>query len=148
MHELKSLRKQYGGRLLNGNCCFSAVSTDTRHIEAGQLFVALRGENFDAHNFLELAVKKQAVGLVVEQAREDLSVPQWEVDDSIKALGDIAREHRAFFLRAGSGNYWEQWQNQCSQHDRFDIAAIGADLRDPGQFKQPHRCAPDLDAAA
>src|SRR2546430_9327723 len=46
----------------NGETRISRVSTDSRTIKPGQLFVALRGENFDAHNFLEQVAKAGARG--------------------------------------------------------------------------------------
>ncbi len=57
-----------GGQLLQSGTAarFNGVSTDTRALVPGSLFVALKGENFDAHNFLDDAVKAGAAGLVVQ----------------------------------------------------------------------------------
>ena len=49
----------------SGNVAFCGVSTDSRKIGAGQLFVALRGENFDGHEFLETAIASGAVAALV-----------------------------------------------------------------------------------
>ena len=57
-----------GGRLLGADRVISGVSTDTRSVAAGQLFVALRGERFDAHDFLDQAVAAGAVALVISDA--------------------------------------------------------------------------------
>lgn len=86
----------FGGTLLYPDCGFHSVSTDTRRIEPGQLFVALRGENFDAHDFLAQAAE-QAAGLIVEQADTALEVPQWVVGDAYKALGQLATLNRDKF---------------------------------------------------
>ena len=51
-----------------GSTALSAVNTDTRTVAAGNLFVALRGERFDAHAFLAEAVTKGAAALVVSDA--------------------------------------------------------------------------------
>ena len=55
-----------GGRLLGDDAEFGAVSTDTRTIAAGSLFVALRGPRFDAHEFLAAAAAAGAVGAIVD----------------------------------------------------------------------------------
>src|SRR5437899_8384193 len=51
----------------NGEARISRISTDSRTIKPGDLFVALRGENFDAHNFLEQVAKAGAAGALVSQ---------------------------------------------------------------------------------
>ncbi len=76
----------------------SGVSTDTRDPLAGRLFVALVGDRFDAHDFLDKAVSEGAAGLVVARGRAaGLDAPDVaiiEVDDTLVALGDLARAHR------------------------------------------------------
>jgi UDP-N-acetylmuramoyl-tripeptide--D-alanyl-D-alanine ligase len=69
----------------------AAVSTDTRSLESGDLFFALRGERFDGHSFLEEAVTGGAAGLVVERGHVDASweVPTLFVDDTTAALGRL-----------------------------------------------------------
>src|SRR4029077_2751289 len=51
----------------DGKILISRVSTDSRTIKPGDLFVALRGENFDAHNFLQQVAKAGAAGAIVSQ---------------------------------------------------------------------------------
>lgn len=77
------------------NTTYERVSTDTRAIQAGDLFVALRGENFDAHNFLSQAAAKHACGLVVEQVNLSVALPQLVVADTTKALGQIGVVNRS-----------------------------------------------------
>src|SRR3954464_8701490 len=57
-----------GGSLSTGNrdAAVSRVSTDSRTLQAGDLFVPLRGENFDGHKFIQQAVERGAVGAIVE----------------------------------------------------------------------------------
>ncbi len=73
------------------------VSTDTRSIDRGDVFVALHGENFDAHDFLDDAVRKGAAALVVaDPARAaGLGVPVYTVDDTLVALGTLGAFRRA-----------------------------------------------------
>ncbi len=77
------------GELVGENITIAAVSTDTRPIESGSLFVALVGERFDAHNFCQQAVDSGAGALLV-QKRLDVNVPQIVVADSKIALGELA----------------------------------------------------------
>jgi len=73
----------------------SGVVTDSRAIQPGNLFVALRGERFDAHEFAAQAVEAGATAVVVERGTplpDHVSVV--EVDDTLLALGDLARAHR------------------------------------------------------
>lgn len=75
---------------------FGRVWTDTRTIEAGDLFVALAGENFDAHDFLTMAVDKGATGVVVSRVdgARDLGVPVYQVNDTLVALGALGTFRR------------------------------------------------------
>ena len=86
----------YGGTLLYPDCDFARVCTDTRSLAAGDLFVALRGENFDAHQFLQSAALK-ACGMVVEKPDKRLAIPQWVVANTTLALGQLAALARKAF---------------------------------------------------
>jgi UDP-N-acetylmuramoyl-tripeptide--D-alanyl-D-alanine ligase len=80
---------------------FEAVCTDSRQLSKHCLFVALKGERFDAHDFLPQAVKDGAAGVVVLEGRagalEGLDVAVYEVKDTLHALGRLARFHRDRF---------------------------------------------------
>jgi UDP-N-acetylmuramoyl-tripeptide--D-alanyl-D-alanine ligase len=74
---------------------FSGVSTDTRHLTPGTLFVALKGETFDGHNFLANAKEQGAGAAVVRQGTPAVDgLPLFEVDDTLMALGQLARARR------------------------------------------------------
>ena len=79
-----------------GHRVFGRVWTDTRTIESGDLFVALVGERFDAHNFLAEAVERGAKGMVVSDATRaaGLGVPVFEVGDTLVALGALGTYRR------------------------------------------------------
>jgi UDP-N-acetylmuramoyl-tripeptide--D-alanyl-D-alanine ligase len=83
------------------NRSFSGVSTDSRKIGAGELFVALRGENFDGHGFVAAAQARAAVAAVVDsqsvESLQDLGLPLIEVADTRLALGALAAHWRARF---------------------------------------------------
>jgi UDP-N-acetylmuramoyl-tripeptide--D-alanyl-D-alanine ligase len=84
------------GNLPGGTELFRRVWSDTRTIEPGDLFVALVGERFDAHDFLREAVAKGASGLVVSRAdvAANLGVPIFLVSDTLVALGALGRFRR------------------------------------------------------
>ncbi|MFC0323622.1 UDP-N-acetylmuramoyl-tripeptide--D-alanyl-D-alanine ligase [Gallibacterium melopsittaci] len=67
-----------------------SVTTDSRTNCCGSIFFALRGESFDAHQFLEQVYQQGAKVLVVEQANPTIPVPQLVVSDTKKALGKLA----------------------------------------------------------
>ncbi len=75
----------------------TGVSTDTRTLLSGNLFVAIRGPHHDGHDFLDDAVTGGAAALLVSDAGRGPDVPRIEVEDTIRALGDIAREVRRGF---------------------------------------------------
>jgi UDP-N-acetylmuramoyl-tripeptide--D-alanyl-D-alanine ligase len=82
--------------LPRGERGFARVWTDTRTIAAGDLFVALIGEKFDAHEFLADAVARGAAGVVVSRTdrTQSLGVPVFAVSDTLVALGALARYRR------------------------------------------------------
>lgn len=70
---------------------FSGISIDSRTITSGELFIAIQGDNFDGHDFIEAALEKGAVGIVGSTApSSDRAVL---VEDTLAALHTIAREH-------------------------------------------------------
>lgn len=88
------------GKLLwpKDNIKLTGVSIDSRTIRRNELFVALRGENFDGHDFINQAVAEGAGGVIVDQdPQEDLGIPVILVPDTLKALGDLACYHRLRF---------------------------------------------------
>ena len=74
----------------------TSISTDTREITQGSLFIAIKGENFDGHKFVEEAFKKGAVACVVEE-KQNHNGEQLIVQNSITAYGEIAKLYRDKF---------------------------------------------------
>ena len=87
---------RFGGTLLNPDCEFDSVAIDSRNIAEGDLFVALIGERLDGHEFLS-DVADKASGLVVSKADTSLPLPQWVVEDTTVALGQLAQLQREAF---------------------------------------------------
>ncbi|MCP4126041.1 MAG: UDP-N-acetylmuramoyl-tripeptide--D-alanyl-D-alanine ligase [Gammaproteobacteria bacterium] len=86
------------GHLVGGEAAFSAVSTDSRNLRSGQLFVALSGPNFDGHDYISQAEQSGAAGAMV-QRELDTSLPCVQVADTLKGLGQLASAWR---IRSGS----------------------------------------------
>jgi len=84
---------------ISGNADANAVgvTTDSRNVNPGNLFIALRGERFDAHDFLPDVVTSGAAAVLVERMPARLSVPALVVPDTRIALGEIAHHWRQQF---------------------------------------------------
>ena len=82
------------GRLLGGDAAFQAVSTDSRHLAPGELFVALTGPHFDGNDFVGQAAVHGAVAAVVSRP-VDVAMPCLLVADTRVALGRLAALWRA-----------------------------------------------------
>ena len=79
-----------------GEANFVGVSTDSRHMRAGELFVALRGPNFDGHEFVPVAGKCGATAVLVDSETSS-TVPSILVDDTRQALLSLAENWRDRF---------------------------------------------------
>ena len=75
----------------------SAITTDSRHVPPGSLFVALSGEHFDGHTFLDDVAARGARAVIVERSRHAPALPAIAVDDTRHALGDLAAGWRRRF---------------------------------------------------
>ena len=100
------------GRIVNpGHKKITGFSKDTRTFKAGNIYVALEGENFDGHRFVNDAIEAGASGVIVSS---DISLPVdcdafvIKVDDSLKALQDCAafyrKSHKGFFIAITGSN--------------------------------------------
>jgi UDP-N-acetylmuramoyl-tripeptide--D-alanyl-D-alanine ligase len=86
------------GRRVGEDVRFAGVSTDSRAIGRGELFVALRGEHFDGHDFLGMARERGAAAAVVDRGFAGAApLPVVEVEDTRRALGALGRHWRARF---------------------------------------------------
>ncbi len=97
--------KATGGVLLAGDqgATFYGITTDSRQVQGGNLFVALQGEKYDGHDFVGLAVEQGAAGCLVQNETEFKISPQAKkvtvikVADTLQALGDLAQNYRKRF---------------------------------------------------
>jgi len=93
---LAEIAKATAGQVINcerHEAVFNSISTDTRKIQSGDLFIALRGESYDAHQFLEKALQQGAGALLIDQ-KTDINLPCILVKDTRIALGLLASHVR------------------------------------------------------
>ncbi len=88
-----------GGQLVGDDHPYGAVATDSRTLQPGALFVALRGPNFDGRDFVAAAAARGAIGALVERAVPD-DLPQVVVPDALRALQHLGQAWRAQFSLA------------------------------------------------
>jgi len=101
MMTLAEAAQAIGGRTSGNGTRFSGVSTDSRSIQAGELFVALRGERFDGHEFLAAVHSRGAAGAIVDRKYQGpYPLPVLIAEDTKQALGALARSWRARFSPA------------------------------------------------
>jgi UDP-N-acetylmuramoyl-tripeptide--D-alanyl-D-alanine ligase len=102
---VEEILKACNGRLYSGNsgAKIAGISTDTRTIKRGQIFLAIKGKRYNGHAFAAGALKKKAAGIIVSglsrPVREELSDEKVviRVKDTLSALLDIAGFHRGRF---------------------------------------------------
>ncbi len=101
MFTVGEIVKAVGGELIKGDTAarIRGVSTDTRKVRRGELFIAIKGDNFDAHQFTAKAAASGATAVLVQHRDVDCPDPAALilVRDTVKALGALARHHRLKF---------------------------------------------------
>lgn len=84
--------------LLGSSCSSQArvegVCIDSRQLKPGYLFIALKGERVDGHDFIEEVAGRGALAVICNEAKPNLAIPQFVVADSLEALTKIAAYHR------------------------------------------------------
>lgn len=91
---LSELLAVLDARLVGADAQFSAVATDSRKIEPGQLFIALSGPNFDGHDYLAAVAAQGAVAALVAREVPGVELPQLVVADTRVALGQLGALNR------------------------------------------------------
>ncbi|WP_426173396.1 UDP-N-acetylmuramoyl-tripeptide--D-alanyl-D-alanine ligase [Massilia sp. TWR1-2-2] len=100
---LAHLVASLSGARMTHNAPFDGVTTDSRNLAPGSLFVALRGEHFDGHHFLPQMAEKGAAAVIVEALPSGWTLPAIVVPNTLTALGQV-------------GNFWRS---------KFTIPVIG-----------------------
>jgi UDP-N-acetylmuramoyl-tripeptide--D-alanyl-D-alanine ligase len=96
---LRDAATAIGGRLVGEDRPYGAVATDSRTLNPGALFVALRGPNFDGGEFVAAAATRGAIGAIVDREVPH-ALPQIVVTDALRALQQLGQAWRAEFTLA------------------------------------------------
>lgn len=91
--KLSQLTYILNGELLGNDTTFSGISIDTRTLQKNNLYIAIKGERFDGHDFSTQAEKNGASAIVVER-QQSVAIPQLIVPDTRQALLQLAQTHR------------------------------------------------------
>lgn len=100
MMRLGEAARAIGATAMGADASFAGVFTDSRQVAPGELFVALKGERFDGHDYVVEVLAKGAAGALVERAwavTHGAGLPLVAVDDTRVALGKLAVDWRARF---------------------------------------------------
>jgi UDP-N-acetylmuramoyl-tripeptide--D-alanyl-D-alanine ligase len=130
---LAAFAQACGGRLAGVDAAFSDVVSDSRTLEAGQLFVALKGPSFDGHDFVQAAQERGAAGAVVSAA-QNLPLPQIVVADTQVALERAAAAWRAGFSGALVGVAGSNGKTTAKEMTAAILAVSGACLATRGNL--------------
>lgn len=117
----------------------NGVSTDSRTVTAGELFVALKGERFDGHDFIPAAVGRGVRFFLVEDCRPAGSeIPAGatmiKVADTLKAFGDLAAFHRSRFSLPVTGITGSNGKTTTKEMLSLILAHIGPGLKTSGNL--------------
>jgi len=94
--KLSTLASRLKGTLLGADAHYKGISVDSRSIKPHELFIALRGKQYDGHHYVGEAQQHGAAAAVVEEVIET-DLPLVLVEDTRKALGELAKHHRRQF---------------------------------------------------
>lgn len=97
---IKDIAHAIGGRCLNEATSeyITSISTDSRKIDAGSLFIPIKGENFDGHHYIDTVFEKGAIAVITENEEvTDQRLTTIYVKDTKQALLDVARYYRSLF---------------------------------------------------
>ncbi len=104
---------------LASNLTIKGVSIDTRTLQPGELFIAIKGRQMDGHDYVPQAVATGAAAVIIEHPMPDLAVPQIVVDDALKAmqcLGEYARRRSKARVIAVTGSVGKTTSKELLTH--------------------------------
>jgi UDP-N-acetylmuramoyl-tripeptide--D-alanyl-D-alanine ligase len=130
----------FAGLNANSATVVSGISTDTRTLRAGEMFVAIRGERFDGHDFLAEAAKRGAVCAMVDRSFDGISaagtppISIIRVRDTVEALGRLGAR-----VRDGSAIPWigvtgSAGKTTTKELTAAALGALGPVLKSPASF--------------
>ncbi len=134
--DVRTVAEITGGHLMqNGaSVALQGISTDSRTLQPGDLFVPLRGANFDGHDYLTQAIQRGAAACLSEETIGGLLVPVIKVSNTLKALGDLAAAVRRKFAGPVIGITGTSGKTTCKEMLAAILADLGPGLKTSGNF--------------
>lgn len=109
-------------------------STDSRKLQPGELFIPLRGDNFDGHDYMNQAIQNGAAACLSEEMIGGLLVPVIKVNNTLKALGDLAAAMRRQFAGPVIGITGTSGKTTCKEMLAAILESVGPGLKSAGNF--------------
>ncbi len=134
--DVRTIAAVTGGQILHNGAdvVVSGYSTDSRTLQPGDLFVPLRGERFDGHDYLAQAVRNGAAACLSEEVVAGLTIPVVQVRDTLKALGDLAQAVRQRFAGPVIGVTGTSGKTTTKEMLAAILARTGPGLKSAGNF--------------
>ena len=134
--DVRTVAEITGGHLIQNGASIelNGISTDSRTLQPGELFIPLRGENFDGHDYLTQAIQRGAAACLSEETLGGLLVPVIKVQDTLKALGDLAAAFRRKFPGPVVGITGTSGKTTCKEMLASILSCLGPGLKSAGNF--------------
>jgi len=134
--DMRTVAEITGGYLMQNGASveFQGISTDSRTLQPGDLFIPLRGETFDGHDYLTQAIQRGAAACLSEEMLGGLRVPVVKVNDTLKALGDLATAMRRKFAGPVIGITGTSGKTTTKEMLAAILNHLGPGLKSAGNF--------------
>lgn len=134
--DVRTVAAVTGGQIIHNGADvpIQGFSTDSRTLQAGELFIPLRGEHFDGHDYLTQAVRRGAAACLSEEVVVGLTIPVIQVRDTLQALGDLAAAVRQGFSGPVIGITGTSGKTTTKEMLAAILARTGPGLKSAGNF--------------
>ena len=134
--DVKTIAGITGGRLTpaGADVTVTGISTDSRTLKPGELFIPLRGPNYDGHDFLLRALRNGAAACLSEEVVGAFPVPLIQVEDTLKSLGDLAAARRREFSGPVIGLTGSTGKTSTKEMIARILGLTGPGLKTEGNF--------------
>jgi len=134
--DVRTIAEITGGHLMQNGASveLQGFSTDSRMLQPGELFIPLRGDNYDGHDYMNQAIQNGAAACLSEEMIGGLLVPVIKVNDTLKALGDLAAAMRRQFAGPVVGITGTSGKTTCKEMLAAILESKGPGLKSAGNF--------------
>ena len=134
--DVRTIAEITGGHLMQNGASveLQGFSTDSRSLQPGELFIPLRGDNFDGHDYMNQAIQNGAAACLSEEMIGGLLVPVIKVNNTLKALGDLAAAMRRQFAGPVVGITGTSGKTTCKEMLAAILESTGPGLKSAGNF--------------